>query len=451
MAYTVSELIDERPLSSFQVRTISLCAMVLLLDGFDTQCIGFLAPAIAKELSLPMKEFGPVFSAALIGLMIGALSSGPMADRLGRKIVVIGSALTFAFFTILTARAATLQEFVIFRFLTGLGLGGAMPNVVALTSEYTPRRLQPILVSGLFAGMPLGALVASLLSAKMLPIWGWRSVFYMGGLLPLVIGLVLIKLLPESVRFLAATGADPLKVERIMKRISPDLERVEIRVPPPARESTGIPVKYLFTERRASGTILLWIPFFMNLLLLYFFVNWLPGLLTTAGLPISAGVTAAGIFSLGGLTGSLVQGKLMKMYGAFATIFGEFSLSVLLILLMASATSWAATMIATLILGITIQGGQAGLNALSASYYPTAVRSTGVGWALGVGRVGSIVGPMLAGMLLSLDWTAPQIFLAGTIPALIAALAVLASQLIGGETNAYGAPLDFRKITPTHS
>jgi AAHS family 4-hydroxybenzoate transporter-like MFS transporter len=451
MAYTVTELIDARPLSPFQIRTISLCAMVLLLDGFDTQCIGFLAPAIARELSLPMKEFGPVFSAALIGLMIGALSSGPMADRLGRKIVVIGSALTFAFFTILTARAATLQEFVIFRFLTGLGLGGAMPNVVALTSEYTPRRLQPILVSGLFAGMPLGALVASLLSAKMLPIWGWRSVFYMGGLLPLVIGLVLIKLLPESVRFLAATGADPSKVASIMKRISPDLERVEIRVPSPGRESTGIPVKYLFTERRASGTILLWIPFFMNLLLLYFFVNWLPGLLTTAGLPISAGVTAAGIFSLGGLTGSLVQGKLMKMYGAFATIFGEFSLSVLLILLMASATSWAATMIATLILGITIQGGQAGLNALSASYYPTAVRSTGVGWALGVGRIGSIVGPMLAGMLLSLDWTAPQIFLAGTIPALIAALAVLASQLIGGENNAYRAPLDFRKVTPTHS
>ena len=272
-----------------------------------------------------------------------------------------------------------------------------MPNVVALTSEYTPKRLQPIFVSGLFAGMPLGALVASLLSAKMLPIWGWRSVFYVGGFLPLVIALLLIKLLPESVRFLAATGADPRKVARIMKRISPDLEGVEIRVPPPGPESKGIPVKHLFTEGRASGTILLWIPFFMNLLLLYFFVNWLPGLLTTAGLPISAGVTAAGIFSLGGMTGSLIQGKLMKAFGAFATIFGEFSLSVLLMLAMAYASSFALMMTATLVLGITIQGGQAGLNALSASYYPTAVRSTGVGWALGVGRVGSIVGPMLAG------------------------------------------------------
>jgi AAHS family 4-hydroxybenzoate transporter-like MFS transporter len=326
-----------------------------------------------------------------------------------------------------------------------------MPNVVALTSEYTPKRLQPIFVSGLFAGMPLGALVASLLSANMLPLWGWRSVFYVGGFLPLVIALLLIKLLPESVRFLSATGADPRKVARIMKRISPELEGVEIRVPPPAPESMGIPVKYLFTDRRAAGTILLWIPFFMNLLLLYFFVNWLPGLLTTAGLPISAGVTAAGVFSLGGVTGSLIQGKVMKAYGAFAAIFGEFSLSVLLIVLMASATSFALTMTATLVLGITIQGAQAGLNALSASYYPTAVRSTGVGWALGVGRVGSIVGPMLAGVLLSLDWTPPQIFLAGTIPALIAALAVLASQMLGGETNAYRAAVDLREVTVTHS
>jgi MFS transporter, AAHS family, 4-hydroxybenzoate transporter len=450
MAHTVTELIDERPLSRFQILTISLCGVVLLLDGFDTQCIGFLAPAIARELGLAMKAFGPVFSAGLFGLMVGALCSGPIADRVGRKSVVIGSALTFACFTILTARAATLQEFVILRFLTGLGLGGAMPNVVALTSEYTPKRLQPIFVSGLFAGMPLGALVASLLTAKMLPIWGWRPVFYVGGFLPLVIALLLIKLLPESVRFLAATGADPRKVARIMKRISPDLEGVAIQVPPPGPESKGLPVKHLFTDHRAIGTVLLWIPFFMNLLLLYFFVNWLPGLLTTAGLPVSAGVTAAGIFSLGGMTGSLIQGKLMKAAGAFATIFAEFSLSVLLMLAMAYATAFAVMMTATLVLGITIQGAQAGLNALSASFYPTAVRSTGVGWALGVGRVGSIVGPMLAGTLLTLDWTPAQIFLAGTIPALIAALAVLTSQMLGGEANAYRAPVDLRGMTASH-
>ena len=182
-----------------------------------------------------------------------------------------------------------------------------------------------------------------------------------------------------------------------------------VSAPAPRREQAGgLPVKHLFTEGRALGTVLLWIPFFMNLLLLYFFMNWLPGLLTTAGMPISAGVTAAGLFSLGGVIGSLIQGSLMKMRGAFGTLLTEFLLCVLLIVGMAYATSFTVMMTATLILGIAIQGAQAGLNALSAGFYPTTVRSTGVGWALGVGRIGSIIGPLVAGMLLSRDWTPPH-------------------------------------------
>lgn len=450
MSRTASDMIDERPLGRFQKGVIALCGMVMLLDGFDTQCIGFLAPAIAREMGIAMPQFGPVFSAGLFGLMLGALASGPIADRAGRKIVVIGSTLTFAIFTILTARAGTLQEFITLRFLTGLGLGGAMPNVVALTSEYTPKRLQPIFVSALFTGMPLGALVASLLSQQMLPVWGWRSVFYVGGFLPLGIAVILIKAMPESVRYLSASGADRRKIARIMKRISPELEGEVVSAPAPSAEAKGIPVKHLFTEGRAVGTLLLWIPFFMNLLLLYFFVNWLPGLLTTAGLPISAGVRAAGLFALGGIIGSLIEGRLMNAVGAFKVLMLEFVVSVFLITMMAYAGSFALMMAATLILGITIQGAQAGLNAISASFYPTAVRSTGVGWALGVGRIGSIVGPMVAGVLLSMNWTPAQIFLAGTIPAIVAALAVMTSQMLGGEKNAYGMRADLRQVPASH-
>jgi len=437
-ARSVSDLIDEQPLSRFQIGVIAQCGTIMLLDGFDAQCIGFLAPAIAQDLSIPLKTFGPIFSAALMGLMIGALASGPIADRCGRKIVIIASALLFGSFTVMTAHADSLQELIVFRFLTGLGLGGAMPNVVALTAEYTPKRLQPIFVGALFTGMPLGALTASLVSTKMLPLWGWRSVFYLGGLLPLGIAIALIKLLPESVRFLTATGADPRKVAAIMARMGPFMAAATVSAPAPRREQAGgLPVKHLFTEGRALGTVLLWIPFFMNLLLLYFFMNWLPGLLTTAGMPISAGVTAAGLFSLGGVIGSLIQGSLMKMRGAFGTLLTEFLLCVLLIVGMAYATSFTVMMTATLILGIAIQGAQAGLNALSAGFYPTTVRSTGVGWALGVGRIGSIIGPLVAGMLLSRDWTPPQIFLAGTAPAFIAALAVLLSSALKGKANAF--------------
>lgn len=449
MARTVSDLIDERPLSRFQIGVIALCGLVMLLDGFDTQCIGFLAPAIAENMDIPLRTFGPVFGAGLFGLMIGAMVSGPIADRWGRKIVIIVSTITFAAFTIITAQAGTLREFIIFRFLTGLGLGGAMPNVVALTSEYTPKRLQPIFVGGLFVGMPLGALVASAVSSFMLPMWGWRSVFYLGGFLPLVIAIVLIRLLPESVRFLTASGADPRRVSSIMGRISPELASAPVHAAP-APQSKGVPVKHLFTEGRATGTVLLWVPFFMNLLLLYFFVNWLPGLLRESGLPISAGVRATFMFSLGGIIGSLIQGRLMTWQGAFAVLLAEFAASVALITTMAFAASFAIMMTATLILGITIQGAQAGLNALAASFYPTSVRSTGIGWALGVGRIGSIAGPTLAGVLLSMNWTPQQIFLTGIGPAVIAALTIVISKALGGAANAYQLQTDLRQVPASH-
>ena len=177
----VSEIINQRPLSRFQLRTILLCGLVLVLDGFDTQSIGFLAPSIAQSLHLSIRTFGPIFSAALIGLMVSSLVVGPLADRVGRKLPIIAATLTFAVFAIATARATTFHELVTFRFLTGLGLGGAIPNAVALTAEYSPKRLQRVFVTVLFCSMPMGALLGGLVSAVILPRWGWQSVFYAGG------------------------------------------------------------------------------------------------------------------------------------------------------------------------------------------------------------------------------------------------------------------------------
>jgi AAHS family 4-hydroxybenzoate transporter-like MFS transporter len=443
---TVSDLIDGRPFSKFQIGIVVQCGVLILLEGFAAQCIGFLAPGISQDLSIPLKSFGPIFSAALAGLTIGALSCGPIADRYGRKIVIVLSTLIFALFSALTARVGSIHGLLVMRFLTGVGLGGAMPNAVALTAEYTPKRLQTVVVGAIFAGMPLGAVTASLVSTRMLPLWGWRSVFYLGGLLSLMIAVLLIKSLPESVKFLTATGADPRKVEAILARMCPSTAGVTLRAPAPSYEQeSGLPIKHLFTKGRALGTMLLWITFFMNLLLLYFFINWLPGLLTTVGMPISAGVIAAGLFGLGGVIGSFAQGSLMNMRGSSVTILTEFLLCIVLIAGLAHATSFMVIMAATLILGMVIQGIQAGLNALSASFYPTTIRSTGVGWALGIGRIGSIVGPLVAGIMLWKGWTPSQIFLAGTVPASIAALAVLLSSTLGSK------PDPFRqKADPNH-
>ena len=313
-----------------------------------------------------------------------------------------------------------------------------MPNVVALTSEYAPKRLQRVFVSTLFFGMPLGALLGGLAASAMIPAWGWRSVFYLGGILPLLVALVLIRALPESVKYLAVRSGDTRKIAAIMARVAPGADVPASSLITREPERKGLPVTRLFAEGRALGTILLWIPFFMNLLMIYFIVSWLPALLRQAAMPVSAGVKAISMFSLAGILGSLAQGRLMNRFGAYVVMVTEFLVSTLLIGSLAfAAGSLSIIMAVTFILGFTIQGAQGGLNALAAGFYPTAMRSTGVGWALGIGRIGSIVGPVLGGVMLSLEWSPQQIFLAGAIPALIAGVAVLLSNLIRGSGTAY--------------
>ncbi|MBI4886695.1 MAG: MFS transporter [Acidobacteria bacterium] len=431
---TVNEIIDTRPVSGFQILTIVLCSLVLLLDGFDTQAMGFLVPPIAEELGIPLSAFGPVLSAGLFGLMIGAMSAGPIADRWGRKWAIVVSALAFGAFSLATPQADTTGELVTLRFLTGLGLGGAMPNVVALASEYAPKRLQPILVTAIFAGMGGGAVLASLVGGALIPVWGWRSVFYVGGMLPIALALVLVKALPESVRFLTARGDDSARVAAIIRRIAPDLGEL----PAAAATATpgGVPVAELFSGGRTTGTLLLWVPFFMNLLILYFILSWLPSLLRQAGMPVAAGITAVMVFSIGGIIGALVQGPIMKAFGVFPTMVAEFVVSLGLVVLASLIfANFQLMMAVTFTLGVSVQGAQAGLNVLSAMYYPTVIRSTGVGWALGIGRIGSIVGPIIGGVMLSMQWTPQQIFMAGAVPAICAAVAVLASGALQGRAS----------------
>jgi MFS transporter, AAHS family, 4-hydroxybenzoate transporter len=436
-ALTVNDVIDSRPVSGFQATTIVLCGLVLLLDGFDTQAMGFLVPPIAEELGIPLPAFGTVLSAGLFGLMLGAMGAGPIADRWGRKWAIIVSSLVFGSFSLLTPQANTVNELTLLRFLTGLGLGGAMPNVVALASEYAPKRLQPILVTLIFVGMGGGAVLASLVGGALIPIWGWRSVFYVGGILPIALALLLVKMLPESVRFLTVRGGDPRQVQAIMRRIAPDLGDAPLAPMPPNRH-TGVAVTHLFTEGRALGTLLLWVPFFMNLLILYFILSWLPSLLRQAGMPVTAGITAVLSFSIGGIVGTILQGPLMKGVGIFPAILGEFLASLGLVILAAQIfANFPVMMAVTFMLGVTVQGAQAGINALSAMYYPTVIRSTGVGWALGVGRIGSIVGPFIGGLMLAAQWTPQQIFMAGAVPALCAAAAVIASVKLLGSASPF--------------
>jgi AAHS family 4-hydroxybenzoate transporter-like MFS transporter len=438
---SVSDIIDGRPMSGFQIRTIALCGLVLFSDGFDAQTIGFLAPSIADSTGIPSNTFGPIFSASLVGLMIAAMSAGPIADRWGRKWPIIFSTITLAVFSILTAHSTSFNELLVYRFLTGLGLGGALPNVVALSSEYVPKRLMAVFVAALFCGLPLGGFICGMLSSAMTPVWGWQSVFYVGGIFPLALSLLLIVLLPESVQFLSQSKADSRKIANLLKPIAPDLpDGIRISYPARDKESKGVSVQYLFTDGRAAGTILLWIPNFMNLLLMYVIVNWLPILLRASGMSVTGGVTATSFYSLGGIVGTFAEGFLIKWGGPFRILLAQFGLCGLFIALMAlAADSWSAMIILAFLLGFLVIGAQAGLNVLAAHFYPTFIRSTGVGWALGIGRIGSIAGPLLAGALLSNQWQPWQVLLAIAIPAFLAMGSILLGRRAPHGLTPYGA------------
>src|SRR5207244_8902009 len=217
----VAEFIDQQPVGGFQIRLLLTCAAVLFLDGFDTQAIGYVAPSIAKEWGMTRGALGPVFSAGLFGLMIGALLFGPLADRIGRKKIIIFSTLAFGLGALATAFVQDVNALLAIRFLTGLGLGGAMPNAVAMTSEFNPRRRRATMVMIMFCGFSVGAALGGLLAAALIPHFGWRSVFVVGGIAPLLLVPILALRLPESVRFLALTGHANERVAELLRSISP--------------------------------------------------------------------------------------------------------------------------------------------------------------------------------------------------------------------------------------
>jgi AAHS family 4-hydroxybenzoate transporter-like MFS transporter len=429
-APTVSDIIDQHPMTGFQIWTMVLGGLVLVMDGFSTQTIGALALPVSASTHIPVSTFGPIFSASLFGYMIAALAMGPIADRWGRKWPIILSTFAVAVFSILTAWATSFNELLVFRFLTGLGIGGAIPNVVALASEYAPKRLLSVLIAILFCGIPLGSTLCGVVSSALLSTWGWQWVFYIGGIVPIVLSLALIFVLPESVQFMVVRGRDSRKIKKLLARVSPEVAAtpVDFSAAAQQKDRQGAPVKQLFSEGRSVGTILLWIPNFMNLLLMYFLINWLPALLKESGMSVSAGVLAISFYNFGGIVGSFAEGWLINGFGAYLILLAEFGLCALFIGSLAAVSGSFPLVIAiAFILGFLVTGAQAGLNVSSARFYPTSIRSTGVGWSLGIGRIGSIVGPLVAGLLLSAGWKPFQVLLSGATAGLCALVAILVS------------------------
>ncbi len=359
-------------------------------------------PRLAKEWGLTKGALGPVFSAGLFGLMIGALVFGPLADRIGRRKIIIFSTLAFGIGALVTAFVQDVNTLLAIRFLTGLGLGGAMPNAIAMTSEFNPRRRRATMVMIMFCGFSVGAALGGFLAAALIPQFGWRSVFVVGGVAPLLLVPILALKLPESVRFLALTGRANERVAELLGLINPKTAfapATQFVVHEP--ELPGIPVLHLFREGRTLVTLLLWVVFFMSLLDIYFLANWLPTVLNDLGASVSSAVAIGSMLQVGGVVGTFALGSIIDRFSFRALALVYFMAVFAVGAIGQLGHSVVFVTMAIFVAGFCVVGGQIAANALAAAFYPTSVRATGVGWALGIGRVGSIVGPLVGGVLLT--------------------------------------------------
>lgn len=421
----ISEIIDNAKISPYQILILSLCFLIVLLDGFDTAVIGYIAPALREEWGLLPAQLSPAFGAGLLGLLIGSLIFGPVADAIGRKRVLLVSILIFGGGTLASAYTHSIESLTLLRLITGIGLGGAMPTCITLSSEYSPARRRMIMVTLSWSGFTAGLALGGLLAGQIIPAFGWRGVLMLGGIVPLLLLPLLAWQMPESVRFMTSSPkhADRLRlvVERITGKSWAGVAIIDEERPTQVRS----PISHLFIEGRAVRTLLLWLAFFCSLFVFYQLTSWLPSILKDAGYDIVHASRIGAMVPLGGTLGAILMALLMDRVGPYRVL----ALSYLGAALVVGATGYLMgdvyTLAATVFLiGFGVAGAQNGLNLVSATIYPTAARVTGVSWAMASGRFGSIVGSMLGAWMIAAAGSSEVFFIWLALPVLVGSAAI---------------------------
>ena len=419
----VHEIIDNARFSQFHWLVMCLCALLLIFDGYDLFIYGVVLPVIMQEWGLTPLQAGALGSYALFGMMFGALVFGTLADRIGRKKGIAICFLLFSTATVLNGFASTPTEFGIFRFLAGLGCGGLMPNVVALMNEYAPKKLRSTLVAIMFSGYSLGGMFSAGLGIYMLPRFGWEAMFFAAAV-PLLLLPVILWKLPESVGFLVRQGRTE-QARKLLNRIDPNLALgVSDELVMSEVKGKSASVLELFRDGRGVRTLSIWIAFFCCLLMVYALGSWLPKLMANAGYSLGSSLSFLLALNFGGMFGAILGGWLGDRFNLAKVVVAFFVVSVVSISLLGFKTPMPVLYALITIAGATVIGTQILLYAAAAQFYGLSIRSTGLGWASGIGRNGAIVGPLLGGALLGINLPLQLNFIAFAIPGVIAALAM---------------------------
>lgn len=427
MNQSLRRTFDEGPMSRFQWSAIAICVTLIMLDGFDVLVMAFTAAAVSAEWKLSGAELGTLFSAGLFGMAAGSLFLAPFSDRFGRQPIILLCLVLISVGMCLSALAESSTQLAAWRALTGIGIGGMLASVGVITAEYASNKWRSTAVALQATGYPIGATIGGSIAAILLEAYGWRSVFIFGGVATAAMIPLVLWRLPESVDFLASRRpAGALKKLNALMRKMQRQELTEL----PAQTTTGThssPVTGLFVGGMARSTLLLWAAFFLLMFSFYFALSWTPKLLVSAGLSARQGITGGVLLNIGGIVGGSAFGLLASRFNLGSLTAAALTITALAMAAFGATTgNLAASFAIAAVLGAFIFGSMAGLYAFAPAIYSAAVRTTGMGWAIGIGRIGAILAPLIAGMLLDGGWQAPQLYYAYGLPLIAAMLAVLA-------------------------
>lgn len=422
----VEDLIDRQKFSRFHLTVLCLSFLAMIADGYDLQSAAFAAPELIKVWGVPKAALAPVFSAGLFGLLVGAPIFGIVGDRIGRKRAIIAGLCIAGVFTLASTQATSLLQLMFLRFVIGIGIGAVLPNTIALTADLAPKRLRATMVVLMFTGITIGGALPGLVAATLIPAYGWPILFWVGGVMPLITAVLLAFYLPESIGFLVLQRAGRDRLVSVIRRIAPDLSvGPETNFTMRARPEHAGATAALFAGRFALVTPLLWLLFVMALLTNYFLGSWMPVVFESAGLSPGNAALINSMFQLGGMAGGIAVSLVLDRFG-FKVVALLFALACPIVAFVGTPGLGVASLAAAVgASGFCIIGLQFALNASAGLIYPTAFRSTGVGWAFGVGRVGSVFGPFLGAALIARDVSTQTLFLAPVVPLSLGAAAAL--------------------------